>query len=164
MAAVLVGATVGQLIIGAWVSFTVTRNEQVLVNPTASVTRKTTVVCPFGKDIPVVGPLVCITALGGRGQLSEPEGVAKLTNAVHSPGALPTLILAGQAMVGACVSITVMVKAQVAVLARGVAVSEALHTTVVVVPMGKLLPLAVLGALCRVTLAVPQLSVAVGCA
>jgi len=137
LAAVLVGATVGQLIIGACVSFTVTRKEQVLVSPAASVTRKTTVVCPFGKDIPVVRPLVCVTALGGNWQLSEPEGVAKLTTALHWLGALPMLMLPGQVMPGAWVSNTVTVKEQVAVCP---AMSVAIQVTVVF-PGLKVLPL-----------------------
>ena len=59
----------GQVITGASVSFTVTRNEQVLVRPAASVARQITVVWPFGKTPPLGRPLC--KAAPPPAQLSE---------------------------------------------------------------------------------------------
>jgi len=47
----------GQVIVGAWVSFTVMRNVHVLVRPTASVAFQVTVVMPFRKAEPLAKPL-----------------------------------------------------------------------------------------------------------
>jgi hypothetical protein len=57
-AAVLTLILAGQLMVGFWLSTTVTVNEQVLVLPTASVTRKMLVVIPTGYNAPDVSPLV----------------------------------------------------------------------------------------------------------
>ena len=57
------------VITGAWLSFTVTVNEQVAVFPLASVTRKLFVVVPIGKIEPEERPAVWVTICPG--QLSE---------------------------------------------------------------------------------------------
>ena len=158
---VVVGTTVGQVMTGASVSFTVTRNEQVLVSPTASVARHTTVVRPFGKFEPLPAPAGLCSIVVTPGQLSDAVGEVYVTAAWHWPASVPFVMLDGQLMLGSWLSFTVMVKEQVAVLGVGVAASAAFHTTVVC-PFGKTEPLAVLDALCSVTVVVPQLSVAVG--
>ena len=58
-----------QVITGAWLSFTVTVNEQVAVLPEASVTRKLFVVVPIGNVDPEARPAVRVTTCPG--QLSE---------------------------------------------------------------------------------------------
>ena len=63
----------GQVIVGTWLSLTVTVKEQVAVLPLASVTRKTLVVTPTGKLEPLARPAVCVVLLPA--QLSEPTGV-----------------------------------------------------------------------------------------
>jgi hypothetical protein len=50
----------GQVIVGNWVSLTVTVKPQVAVLPLASVTLKTFVVTPTGNAEPLVRPAVCI--------------------------------------------------------------------------------------------------------
>ena len=80
--------------------------------------------------------------------------------AVQRPASAGLVWLAGQVIVGACVSFTVTVKEQAAVLA-GEAPSVACQVTVVT-PFGNCEPLAVFAALVRVAVAAPQLSVAVG--
>ena len=124
---------------GFWVSLTVTRNEQLLVSPAASVALKTKVLMPFGKICPDAGPAVCCTALVGKAQLSVTLGSAKEKTAWQRPGLVPTAWLGGQTIPGACESVTPTVKVQVAVRP---APSVAFHCTVVT-PIGKLLPLAV---------------------
>src|SRR5436190_1173343 len=51
----------GQAMVGAWLSRTVTLNEQVAVLPEASVTRKLLMVVPMGKEAPLAKPLSCAT-------------------------------------------------------------------------------------------------------
>ena len=72
------------------------------------------------------------------------------------------VMLAGQVMVGSCVSFTLMVKVQDLTLGVGMALSAACQVTLVVTPAGNCEPLAVLAGLVRVTITVPQLSEAVG--
>jgi hypothetical protein len=50
----------GQVIVGNWVSLTVTVKPQVPVLPLASVTLKTFVVVPIGNAEPLASPAVCI--------------------------------------------------------------------------------------------------------
>ena len=47
----------GQVSVGAWVSFTVTRKVQVLVNPAPSVALQVTILAPFGKVAMLFVPL-----------------------------------------------------------------------------------------------------------
>ena len=63
----------GQVITGAWVSFTVTVNVQVAILPTASVALNTLVVVPIGNVLPLGRPWVCVVVTPG--QLSTPTGV-----------------------------------------------------------------------------------------
>ena len=70
----------GQLIVGAWLSVTVTVNEQVDVPPTA-VTVNVLVVVPTGKLAPLGLPAVW--TVDAPGQLSEPTGVVYATFAAH---------------------------------------------------------------------------------
>jgi hypothetical protein len=60
--------------IGAWLSITVTVNEQDAVLPLASVTVNVLVVVPTGKLEPEAKPAFC--AVVWPGQLSCPTGVA----------------------------------------------------------------------------------------
>jgi hypothetical protein len=99
----------GQVMVGFCVSVTVTVKLHTAVFPEASVAVAFTVVVPTGKDEPEAGLATTVTP----GQLSFAPTV-KLTVAEHVPGALPTEMLAGQEMVGACVSFTVTVKLHVA--------------------------------------------------
>ena len=63
----------GQVIDGAWVSFTVTVNAQVAVLLAPSVTLKVFVVVPTGNEAPEARP--AIWSVVGLEQLSVPEGV-----------------------------------------------------------------------------------------
>lgn len=117
----------GQLITGAWVSLTVTVNEQVPVLPAASVTVYVTVVTPTLKvcvptlfkpvagEAPVVAP-VNAQVLIVTPQLSLFDGLGVFTLAEQTPAPLLAVMLAGQVTVGACVSFTVTVKEQVELL------------------------------------------------
>jgi hypothetical protein len=125
---------------------TVTVKEQLLVLSLASVTLQLTVVMPIGKVEPEGG------AQDGEptpGQLSPTVGAAYETVVPPEPGWFcGTVILAGQVMVGTCVSLTVTVNEQL-----GPAV--VVHVTVVV-PRLKVEPEA------GVQETVPQLPVVVG--
>lgn len=112
-----------QEICGASVSLTFTVNEQ--LGP--AVVEQFTVVVPTGKDEPDAGAQVTVP--------QEPVVVGEnVTVAAHWPGALFTVILAGQLIVQLCVTVTV--KLQLAVLPDA---SVAVQVTVVV-PTGKLVP------------------------
>lgn len=92
---------------------------------------------PVAGEAPVVAPVkaqVCtVTA-----QLSAAVGLFGANVAVHTPASVVIVTLAGQVTVGACVSFTVTVKVQLAVLpAKSVAVE-----VTVVVPTANTLPLA----------------------
>jgi len=63
---------VGQVIVGGWLSPTVTVKLQVLVFPVASVTLKVFVVTPKGKVAPLANPEICVVV--APGQLSVPVG------------------------------------------------------------------------------------------
>jgi hypothetical protein len=93
---------------GATTSLTVTVKLQLLELPAASVAVALTVVVPNGKTEPDAGLLTTV----GAGQLSVAMTV-KLTEAEQVPGLALTVMLAGHAMFGFCVSLTVTVKLQV---------------------------------------------------
>ena len=137
---------------------TVIVNAQVLVNPLSSVVLQVLVVTPAGKLEPLAKPLSKIVET--IAQLSAAVGLEYITTALHTPLVIVpvALILAGQVIVGATLSVTVTVKEQVLVLP---APSVAFHTTMLL-PLGKLEPLA--RPLIRVTAGagLEQLSVAVG--
>ena len=89
---------------------TVTAWVDVFVLPAASVMVQVTVVVPKAN---VAGALLLTTA---PGQLSEETGVPRLTPVAMQPTALAAWVLgAGAVMFGACVSLTVTVKVQLAV-------------------------------------------------
>jgi hypothetical protein len=115
----------GHVIVGTWVSFTVTVNEQFDVLLLVSVAVQLTVVTPFWKVVPDAG--VHTIGVGPSGQLSVAVGV-KLTTAVHTFGSVLFVIGAGQVIDGAWVSLTVTVNEHIAVLFEA---SVAVHVTVV---------------------------------
>ncbi len=88
----------GQVIVGAWVSLTVTVKEQVAVLPAPSVAVAVTVVVPRLKVEPDAGLYVTVAE-----QLSEAVA-AKVTTAVQAPLAVLAVMLAGQVIVGATAS------------------------------------------------------------
>src|SRR5207249_7579096 len=126
----------------------VTVKLQVALLPWPSLALQVTVVGPMAKLPPLAGVQVTVAVP----QLSVAV-TAKVTLLTQVPPEVLTLILAGQVMTGASLSLTVTVKLQVALLPWP---SLALQFTVVG-PRAKLLPLAGM----QVTVAVPQLSVAV---
>ena len=85
-------------------SVTVTVKLQLLELPAASVAVAFTVVVPTGK----LEPDVWLTTTEGTEQLSVAPTV-KVTGAAHVPGIALTTILAGQVMLGAVLSMTVIV-------------------------------------------------------
>lgn len=86
----------GQMMIGFSLSTTVTVAAQVAELPAASVTVKTTTVTPIGKEFPE-GDCEKVNA---PGQLSEADGLLRLTKPLQSPGAVFTVKLEGQTTVG----------------------------------------------------------------
>ena len=62
----------GQVMVGGWLSTTVTVKEQLAVAALAAVTVKVLVVTPTGKLAPEAKPAVC--AVVAPGQLSVPDG------------------------------------------------------------------------------------------
>ena len=82
-------------------------------NP-ASLTTKVIVVMPTGKLLPLTRPAICVVL--APLQLSVPTGATKFTTLPQPPGALFTVMEAGQVMLGASLSLTFTVKLQVAVL------------------------------------------------
>jgi hypothetical protein len=137
------------VIVGNTASVTVTVNEQTPVLPAASLTVYVTVVTPIlnavepsvlipeAADEPVVAP-VKAQVLVTTAQLSACVGAAAVYVEVHTPASVVLVTLPGQVTVGDCVSFTVTVKVQLAVLP---AASVAVEVTVVV-PTGNTLPLA----------------------
>src|SRR6185369_388427 len=119
--------------VGAWLSLTVTVKVQALVRALVSVAVQVTVVVPLAKSVPLAGLQTKVTP----GQLSVAVG-AKVTCAVQTPASVLAAILPGQVIAGSSVSLTVMVKVQLAEL---LAASVALQVTVVV-PLLKAVPLA----------------------
>src|SRR5204862_3298923 len=140
----------GQMIVGGWLSSTVTVKVQLFVLPLASVAVEVTVVVPTGKTEPLKGVLVRFVTAP---QMSVAVTL-KVTLLVHRPEVALTVMFPGQMIVGGCVSRTVTVKEQLFVLPLA---SVAVEVTVVV-PTGKEEPLEGILA----TTGVPaQLSVAV---
>ena len=93
---------------GPAASFTVTVKLQLRELPAASVAVEVTIVVPSGKTEPEAGLLETV----GMEQLSLAVTV-KFTTAEHAPEGAFTVMLDGQAMFGACVSLTVTLKLQV---------------------------------------------------
>jgi len=92
---------------------TVTVNEQVLVLPEVSVAVHVTVVTPSGNT----DPDGCDTFVEARAQLSANTGAEKFTTALLWLTGTLVVMFAGQIMLGAIVSSTVMVKLQLLPLA-----------------------------------------------
>src|SRR5439155_541174 len=138
----------GQVMTGSSLSLTVTVKLHVALLPWPSLALQFTVVGPRAKLLPLAGVQVTVAVP----QLSAAV-TAKVTLLVQVPPEVLTLMLAGQVTTGASVSLTVTVKLHVPELPWP---SLALQFTVVG-PKAKLLPLAGV----QVTVAVPQLSVAV---
>src|SRR6266403_1477012 len=137
----------GQEIVGSCVSLTMPVCGQVALLPWLSVTVQITVLVPTGKS----GGALLVTVTGP--QLSETVGVPKVTLvAPHKPAEALTVTRAGQEIVGSCVSLTMPVCGQVALLPW---LSVPVQITVLV-PTGKSE-----GAL-LVTVTGPQLSATVG--
>jgi hypothetical protein len=112
---------------------TATLNVQVAVFADASVAVQVTVVTPTPKAEPDAGEQVTETP---PGQLSVAVGVVYVTTFDDCPAVAVTLIFAGQAIVGGCVSLTLTVKLQVEVLPA----ASATEQLTVVVPFGKTEP------------------------
>ena len=93
-------------------SFTITLKEQVFVLPQPSSARQVTVFVPTEKSDPEAGTQTMVMF---DEQLSVAV-VTKLTVEPHTPGALSTVMFAGQVMTGGVVSCTMMVCVQVAAL------------------------------------------------
>ena len=119
--AVLVTMSLGQVMAGGSVSFTVIVKEQVLELPQASVTVHWTLVVPTEKDEPDGGVQ---TTAGLVLQLSLAVG-AKLTITEHAPGALLVVMFDGQVICGGTVS---MVRTNCEQLAVFPLSSVAVHT------------------------------------
>ena len=101
----------GHMMVGFWLSVTVTFCVQVAVLPEPSVTVQVTTVVPPGK---AAGALLVTLATV---QLSEATGVPNETLlAVQEPASGPVVIAAGQTMIGFWLSVTVTFCVQVAVL------------------------------------------------
>src|SRR6202158_2358211 len=97
---------------GAWVSTTITNCVQLALLPQLSVAVQTTVLVPFGY---VPGPL--LTTLTVPLQLSDVVGLPSTTPlALHVPGFVLVVTLAGQVMTGAVASLTRIVWLQLALL------------------------------------------------
>ena len=141
----------GQVIVGGWLSTTVTAKLQEAVLPEASVAVQVTVLVPLANVLPLVGLQLTVTPE----QLSVAVGV-KLTIWLHWPSAVLVTRLSGQARIGATLSLTATVKLQFAVLPEA---SVAVQVTLLV-PLLKVEPLGG-----RQTLVTPeQLSLTVGAA
>src|SRR5690606_228005 len=119
---------------GDSISLTVTLNEQLEMFPAASSTIYPTFVVPTGKKSPGPSGVTSVTVTSS--QLSVPVGAVKSTSAPHNPASLSTTISAGQVICGNMVSLTVIVKEQVATLPLASVTSY----TSVVVPTGKNIP------------------------
>jgi hypothetical protein len=140
----------GQVVTGGSTSFTVTVKLQVLVLPWPSLALQRTVVVPRGNANPLAGTQLTVAAP----QLSVAVGTANVTLLEQLPTDVLTMTFPGHGvMAGGSVSLTVTVKLHPVLLPCP---SFALQFTVVV-PRGKEEPLT--GE--QVTVAVPQLSVAV---
>jgi uncharacterized membrane protein len=129
-------------------SVTVTVNVQLAVFPLASVAVFVTVVTPTGKVLPLGGTLTRFVTP----QLSVALTVKLTLLRLHRPASAVKTRFVGHVTTGFCVSVTVTVKVQLAVLPLA---SVAVFVTVVT-PTGNVLPLG--GTLTRFV--TPQLSVA----
>jgi hypothetical protein len=128
----------------------VTVKLHVAVFPEVSVAVQVTVVVPSGTLEPDAGLQATVTP----GQLSEATGAGYVMITLDAPFGVTAVTFAGHMITGGCVSFTVMVNVQVAVLP---AASVAVPVTVVT-PFGKVEPDG--GEATRV--GTEQLSVAVG--
>jgi hypothetical protein len=102
---------------------TLTVKVQLAVLPEVSVAVHVTVVVPAGNVEPDGGLQTVVTP----GQLSEAVGAGKLTAVLVESGqvcAATAVTLAGQVMVGACVSLTVTVKEHITLSCRVVSSSQ----------------------------------------
>ena len=104
----------GQLIVGAWVSLTVTLKLHNALLPEPSVTLNVFTVTPVGKVAPLASPAVWI--VDAPEQLSVPTGAAYVTTAPHTLLSLPVMIFDGQLIEGSTLSVTVTSWAHLAVL------------------------------------------------
>src|SRR5437762_14155903 len=95
----------GQVMEGFSVSLTVTVKLHDFVLPQASVATQLTLLAPFGNAEPDAGAHV---TFGLGSQLSVAVAL-NVTRAEHWPGSVLTALLAGQLMVGAVVSCTMIV-------------------------------------------------------
>src|SRR5439155_392567 len=108
---VLTVTLAGQLMVGDWLSLTVTEKLQLELLPDASVAVHTTLVVPLGKLNPDVGT----HTIEPPRQLSV-NVARKLTLLLHWPGAVLTVIGPGQLGTGRSVSLTVTEKLQLELL------------------------------------------------
>jgi hypothetical protein len=107
-ASTLLVMSLGQTMLGALVSKTVTLNVHVRVLPAASVAVLVTVDIPSGKAEPDDGLETTVTA-----EQSSLARTLKFTTAEQMPGSLGIVMLVGQRIVGAVLSSTVTVNEQV---------------------------------------------------
>ena len=126
--------SLGQAMVGFSQSLTVTVKLQWPSLPAPSVAVQFTVLVPIGKLEPEAGEQLTVGACWAE-QLSVAPTV-KVTFDEHKPGALHTVMLLGQVIVGLAQSLTVTVKLQLPWLP---APSVAVQLTVVG-PIGKLEP------------------------
>lgn len=103
----------GQVIVGFWLSLTVTEKPQIAELPDESVACQLTIVVPDGNCAPLDGPSVCVTV--GFPQLSEAVGAAKVTTALQRPASVFCTMFSGHTMLGFWASVMVTVCSQVAV-------------------------------------------------
>ncbi len=146
----MIGA--GHVATGACVSLTVTVNEHELVLFDASVAVHVTVVVPIANCVPLAGTHTTVVP----GQLSDVVGSENFTVAPHTFASFGTVTFAGHVIVGAVVSVTVIVNVHV-VSGLFADASVAVHVTVVT-PTGNVDP----DAGVQLAVAPGQLSVAVG--
>lgn len=123
----------GQVIVGAWLSITVTVNVQVDWFPEMSVATPVTVVVPEAKVEPEDGAVETETR---PGQLSLAVGSEKVAVPVQTPGDEETATLAGQVINGSSLSFTVIENEQVAVNPE----PSVTRNVLTVVPIGKVAP------------------------
>jgi hypothetical protein len=67
---------------------------------------------PIGKLLPLAGPAIC-EIVGKAPELSVAVAAEKLTTSVQAPGAVETVMFAGQEMTGGSLSATFTTKLQV---------------------------------------------------
>jgi hypothetical protein len=126
----------GQVMVGSSVSVMVTSKVQEAEFPELSETVTVLNVVPTGKAAPLARPAVWVVV--ALGQLSTPVGAVKVTTFEQRPGSLVPVMLPGQVIVGASVSVTVTVKLQEAEFPELSETVKVLN----VVPTGKAAPLA----------------------